>query len=188
MRVITWDLEIAEPVPQGRDGKLDWNVAKRGECGVSSVALYDTDTERFHVYDPLSMERCIDHLNKADLLVGFNSVEFDYPCLTGYTGLPVYPPHYDILQDIWDALGPGNRGHGVWGLGAVCERTLGLQKNFSGAGAPQLYAEGRYAELFDYNINDVHITRRLANYIHTNGCVLRPNGQSLKLRGPGSPC
>lgn len=185
MRVVTWDLEIAEPINEHKGG---WAAAKRGECGIASVVLYDTTTERYHVYDPFTMEACVAHLNAADLLVGFNSVEFDYPCILGYAGIPITTPHYDILQEIWRALADGSRGHGVWGLGKVCERALGLSKSGSGEGAPKLLEEGRYGELIDYNINDVHLTRKLANYIHEHGFVIRPDGKPLHLRGPGAPC
>lgn len=185
MRCVTFDLEIAEPISEHKDG---WAAAKRGECGVASVVCFDTITDRFHLYDPFNIENCIKHLNAADLIVSFNGIEFDVPCLSGYTGLAIHRPHYDILQDIWTSLGDGKRGHGVWGLGKCAERALGIGKSGSGESAPKLLHEGRIAELLDYNLNDVHLTRRLANYIHDHGSVPRPDGTPLRLKGPGVKC
>lgn len=184
-RVCTFDIEIAEPISAHKDG---WNAAKRGECGVACVVVYDTSTERPHIYDPFNIEHCVAHLNAADLIVSFNGIGFDVPCLSGYTGLAIHRPHYDILDDIWTSLGDGKRGHGVWGLGKVAERALGLAKSGTGEGAPSLLEQGRYAELIDYCINDVHLTRRLANYIHDHGSVPRPDGTPLRLKGPGVKC
>ncbi len=184
-RVCSFDLEISEPISAHKDG---WAAAKRGECGVSCVVVWDSQTERPHLYDPYNIEECIKHLNAADLLVSFNGVEFDIPCLMGYTGMAIHAPHYDILQDIWTSLAGEKRGHGMWGLGKVSERALGMGKSGGGESAPKLFHEGRSAELMDYCLNDVHMTRRLANYIHDHGSVPRPDGTPLRLKGPGVSC
>mgnify|MGYP001593743352 CR=1 FL=1 len=173
MGIICYDIEIAEEV-QG-----DWDAAKRGEKGVSSVVLYDSDTERYHLYDENTIDECMDHLNSADLLVGFNCEEFDKPCLQGYTGTLIIRPQFDILLSIWQALG-GRRTKG-WRLDNVCERTLNLRKNGNGESAPKLYAEGRFGELFDYNLNDVFLTRKLFNHIVAYGTVVGPDGLPLQL-------
>lgn len=185
MRVASFDLEISSSISEHRDG---WAAAKRGECGVASVVVFDSISDRFHLYDEFNIIDCVKHLNAADLIVSFNGQEFDVPCLSGYTSEAIYAPHYDILQDIWTSLGAEKRGKGMWGLGIVAERTLGLTKSGSGESAPALFEAGRMAELFDYNLNDVHMTRRLANYIHDHGSVVRPDGTPLKLTGPGVRC
>jgi DEAD/DEAH box helicase domain-containing protein len=183
VRVITWDVEIEIPVSEHREG---WAGAKRGECGISSVALYDTFTERFHLYDDITIVKCMEHLNSADLLVGWNSLDFDLPCITGFSGIRLEPPHYDMLHEVWEA--GAKREKGVWRLGATCLRTIGLDKSGTGEAAPELAQAGRYAELFDYNINDVHLTRRLANYVHEHGHLIGPSGKPLAIRSPGAPC
>lgn len=153
-----WDLEIAKPVKKERD----WDAAKCGKHGISSLVLYDNLTERYHLYDENTLERAADHLNSADLLVGFNNSEFDRPCFQGYTGLALLPPDYDLLAVVWSALGKRQTG---WRLGTICEHTLGEGKINHGASAPHLYAEGRFGELFDYNLHDVYLTRKLYNHI-----------------------
>src|SRR5689334_11647100 len=125
-----------------------------------------------------TLDDCIDHLNTADCIVGFNSVEFDIPCLEGASDRDITSLAYDILQDIWAALGEKTKGYG---LGAVCQRTLSIEKNGNGERAPKLYQEGRYAELIDYNIHDVHMTRKLANFIRTYGHIIDVEGNPLAL-------
>lgn len=172
MHILVWDLEVAKDV-QG-----DWDAAKRGEKGVSSLVVYDNDTERYHLYDDYTFDTCAEHLNSADLLVGFNSVDFDTPCFQGYTGHDIIVPQFDILQAIWQALGTHKGGYK---LGQVCDRTLNLQKNNHGESAHKLYAEGRFGELFDYNLNDVYLTRKLFNHIVAFGTIVKPDGSALQL-------
>ena len=85
-KVITWDIEIMIGPDEHPDG---WEGARRGECGVSCVSLYDTSTGRFHVYDEHDLEDCAAHLTSADLLVGFNTIEFDTPAFQGTVGIVV---------------------------------------------------------------------------------------------------
>lgn len=178
MGVITYDIEI-ERSPDDVVG--GWEAARRGDCGLASVALYDTRTERYHVYDVFTLDKCIDHLNSADLLVGFNSIEFDTPCLEAVAGQAIDVPQYDILQQVWKVTGGRRKGYG---LGPICERTLGIGKSGTGEHAPKLYQEGRYAELYDYNINDVHLTRQLYNHIAEHGWIIGTEKQKVKLWTP----
>lgn len=173
MSIIVYDLEIAEEV------KDDWEAARRGDKGVSSLVLWDSETERYHLYDDYTFEKAAEHLNSADLLVSFNGAEFDRPCFQGYTGYTITPKEFDILQAVWTALG-GRKMKG-WRLDNICDRTLGLRKNGNGASAPRLFAEGRYGELFDYNLNDVYLTRKLYNHIVDYGTVIGPDGTALNL-------
>lgn len=176
MRVITWDLEIQIDPEAHDDG---WDAARRGDCGISSVALYDTATGRFHVYDAHTIDDCVDHLNEADVLVGFNSIDFDTPCIEGYADRLLEPEQYDILHEIWSALN-WHKQKG-YSLDAVCERALQIGKAQKGKGAVRLFHEGRYAELIDYNINDVHLTRQLANYVFDHGHIIDVNGEFLEI-------
>lgn len=173
MHIIVWDLEIATPIKNN-----DWEAAKRGENGISSLVCYDNVSERYHLYDDFTFPQCVEHLNSADLLVGFNSLEFDTPCFQGYTGCTLVPPQFDILQAVWQALGSRKSG---WKLDAIAQRTINEGKSGTGESAPKLYAEGRFGELFDYNLNDVYITRKLYNHIVSFGTLTRPDGKPLQL-------
>jgi len=179
VRVITWDLEIAIPVDEVPGG---WEAVRQGGAGISTVCMYDTGTDRVHVYDEHDLEDAIVHLNEADLLVGYNSTGFDTPVIESITGYPINVDHYDILHQIWRALGSHRKGYK---LGEVSEGLQIGQKTDKGTSAPELYRQGRFGKLVDYCINDVALTRNLANWITDNGYILTPDHEHLVMDGPG---
>lgn len=179
MHLIVFDHEIAVPVEEV-EGK--WKAARKGECGVGCLVLYDSLTDRFHVYDASTIEQGIQHLNLADVLVGFNSLDFDTPALEGFSGIAITPTQYDILIEIKAALGTDfAKGYK---LNEVAKRTIERGKSGHGASAPILFKEGRHAELIDYCIADVALTRDLYRFIEENGYVITPGGDRLELTPP----
>jgi DEAD/DEAH box helicase domain-containing protein len=176
--VVTWDIEIQTNPEDCIDG---WDGARRGECGVSCVALFDTASGRMHIYDHHDLTECVEHLNTADLLVGFNTLEFDTPALESVVGSSILPDQYDILHEIWKANGKRFKGYR---LGDICER-MGLgSKNGEGARATDLFKQKRFGRLFDYCMNDVHLTRMLAQFINDHGHILSPDGLPLVMPRP----
>ena len=184
-RVITVDIEIAKPVESHPD---KWAGAMRGECGISSMVLFDTATMRYHVYMP---EICIEngvvavegldnlhvglkHLNEADIIVGWNNTGFDRRVIESLLG-KIDPIDYDLLTHIWKARG---REKG-WSLGPTAQRTLGINKTESGAHAPDLFQSGKIGRLVDYNISDVYITRMLVNHVVDGGHLIAPDGSEV---------
>lgn len=175
MHFVVFDTEIALPVESCPKG---WEGARRGDCGLSACVIWDSITQRYHIYDKFTLNDAIRHLESADLIVGFNSDNFDLPLLESmYKGAMQIPPSYDILQAVWDEIGK-KKGYK---LTDICERTLGLKKSGSGEFAPTLYKQGRFAELFDYCLNDVHITRMLFEHIRKEGYIIDTEGERLYL-------
>lgn len=190
MRVITLDIEVAEPVN-------DWDAAKRGECGISSLALYDTTDGKYTVYfprlrdldytasgEPLVvnydwLQFGIDHINRADVIVTWNGIGFDVPVLENVSGFAITPKHYDLLAEAW-SNGARKFGKG-WGLGPTAERTIGSAKSGTGEHAPKLFKEGRWGELISYNISDVTLTRDLANFVRENRYLIAPDGSEFPI-------
>jgi len=179
MSIITWDLEIAQPVEEVPGG---WDEVRKGGAGISAVCLYDTASERYHTYDEFDLDACVDHLNSADILVGFNSLGFDTPVLETLTGATLETEQYDILAEVWRALSTRQKGYK---LKDICERLNIGTKVRTGDSAPNLYRDGRFGKLFDYCINDVHLTRKLANWINTNGHILTPDHEPLSVNSLG---
>lgn len=173
VHLVAYDMEILRPIPEV-SGKPMWEVARAGKCGVASAVVFDNQTGRYHIYDQHMLEELVAHLNSADVCVGFNNIDFDKPAIEGTSGLKITSTQLDILQEIKKNF--RIKGHGLWGLGAICERTLGLSKSGNGASAPSLAAKGHWGELIDYNLNDVHLTRMLYNHIAEEGWVESPEG------------
>ncbi len=107
---------------------------------------------------------------KADRIIGFNSINFDVPALS-----PYLPSHWSKLKhfDILDSIKK------TWGkrmsLDSLAKATLGSKKNDSGENAIKYWNEGTresLAKLKKYCEMDVIITRDLYDYVLKNG-VLR---------------
>jgi len=178
-----------EEIPSG------WDGARRGEAGISCVCLYDTSTERYHVYaakpfdednemglwNRQDLDDCVSHLNSADLLIGFNTISFDTPALQAVSECDILPTQYDILAETWRALGNRRKG---FRLNELCLRHGLGQKSETGESAPKLYKSGRHGRLIDYCVNDVHLTLKLAQHIQRHGYIETPEGDQLVLRRP----
>lgn len=99
---------------------------------------------------------------KADRIIGFNSVGFDVPALSPY--LPSHwpkLPHFDILAEIKKI--EGRR----MSLNSLAKATLGTNKNDVGENAIAYWAEGSeesLAKLKKYCEMDVEITRDVYDF------------------------
>lgn len=162
-----------------------WDALKRGAGGITAICVYDSKTEQMYMYDEHTLEQCAEHLERATLVVGFNSEGFDVPVIEGLLKRKLrLRERYDILRKIWAALRAqgtalkGNRLHDV-GL-----RTVGRGKTGDGAHAPQLAKEGRWAELFQYCTEDVRLTHDIFKFIRRKGGVNDASGHLLNLGGP----
>lgn len=178
MHILTWDLEIAKPVESLPNG---WEDARSGGAGISCLVIYDNQTQRYHLYDSHTLDAAVDHLNSADLIVGFNTLGFDTGVVLGVTNRHITARQYDILHEIWAAIGRRLKGYK---LDDVAQRTIQLGKSGTGEFATALVAAKRWAELFDYCIGDVHITRLLFNHIVQHGWVYTPDMDTLFLDPP----
>jgi len=177
--LVVMDLEIKEAVDPN-DPKRDWAAARSGKLGVSVVCIYDYETDRYHFYDDFCLTEAVAHLESAECVVTFNGQEFDLPCLGGVFGRSIRPRgHYDILQEVWKALGRRVKGYG---LGPISERTLGLSKSGHGIHATDLWNENRVAELYTYCAADVHLTTCLFDHIMDTHTIVGMGGDKLCLR------
>lgn len=176
MSFIALDLEIKTSPLDHPEG---WAAARRGDCGVSAVCLYHSESGCYHLFDDHNLRDVIDFIREVDTVVTFNGADFDLPCLEGVLGEPLpINSQYDILQEIWAALGGRRKGYK---LDQVCQRTLGFGKMGNGEFATVLYARGRFAELFTYCMHDVYLTQTLFEHIMATGCITDVNGDKLQL-------
>ncbi|MGA3291951.1 MAG: ribonuclease H-like domain-containing protein [Candidatus Microgenomates bacterium] len=103
---------------------------------------------------------------KADRIIGFNSINFDVPALSPY--LPPHWPklkHFDILNEIKKVEGKR------MSLNSLAKATLGTKKNDSGDNAIKYWAEGTpesLAKLKKYCEMDVAITRDIYDHAMKN--------------------
>lgn len=130
-----------------------WN--KKAEMGMSLGVTYSTRLGEYRIYPEKRVNDLVAQLMRADLVVGFNVVGFDYEVLMGYTtyDLPHLCPTLDMLVEIDKKLG-----HRL-SLDAVASASLGVGKTGDGLDAIRWWREGKLLEIAEYCCFDVKCTK-----------------------------
>lgn len=123
---------------------------------VSVAVLLDVAAGEILTYTEADVEAMIEQLSGADLVVGFNILDFDYQVLRAYSPVDFSSWNtFDILKDIRDRLG-----HRL-SLDSLATATLETPKSADGLDAIRWYREGKIEKIIDYCTSDVNITFRL---------------------------
>ena len=143
------------------------------DMGMSVGVVWDSSDSKFHVYLEHQTPQLIQHLRKADLIVGFNHVQFDLRVLAGSksTGIErqqlylelLSLNHFDILSELKKILGHRLR------LESVARPTLQEGKSADGLQALAWFKEGRMDKIIEYCKQDVDVTRRLHEHALRHG-------------------
>ena len=128
---------------------------RKRDMGMSIGVTYSTRLGEYRIYTEKNVQNLIDQLVRADLVVGYNVVNFDYEVLMGYTilDLPDRCLTLDLLVDLEKSLG-----HRV-GLDSVANATLGVGKTGDGLDAIRWWREGRLIDIAEYCCFDVKCTK-----------------------------
>lgn len=133
------------------------------KLGVSIAGVYYRDTkageEWLRGYREEEFPAMFKVFESVDLLVGYNSIQFDMPALSPYyVGDLLSLPNLDIMLELEKELSyrPG--------LDAVAKETLGVQKIGKGLDALRYYHDGEWDKLTKYCLRDVEVTRDLYDY------------------------
>jgi DEAD/DEAH box helicase domain-containing protein len=159
MRVVTFDIETTGAVTA-----LSRNDLSRLE--ISIVGIHDSETNEYTTYAKEEFPKLWPILEKADMLVGFNSDSFDIPVLNKY-----YPgdlskiKSLDLLVEVHNVLGRRIR------LQSLAEATLKRGKGGDGLKAIEWWAQGESEKVRKYCLEDVRITRDLFDYALKNGVL-----------------
>ncbi len=137
-----------------------WN--RKGDMRMSLGVVFSTTTRSYQVFSEARVQELIDRLRRADLVVGFNVLNFDYQVLMGYTILDLVHelPTADLMVDMEQRLG-----HRL-ALDSIANATLGVQKIAAGLDAIRWWREGRLMEIAEYCCFDVKVTK----LVHEHGC------------------
>lgn len=144
-------------------------------CGV----LYSSVTNEFETYFEKDMVRLIERLANAKLVVGFNTIGFDYQVLSGYCDFDFRRlPSLDLLVDLYRQIGVRVS------LDSVAGETLGETKSADGLQALSWWKEGRLEEIAAYCRQDVLVTKNIYCFGRENGFVRyrRKNGVRGKVK------
>lgn len=174
MRLIFFDLETRKHAEDlcPHDVDLGWDRLRRGEGGVSSLTLWDSQDRWLHFYDDHTMQAAARHLEYADVLVGYSSARFDVPVVEGIVGRRLaLRRHVDLYEEV--AAAAAQRGmfgtKGDCTLDTLSKKNIGRGKINHGSHAKELAEQGRWAELFNYCADDVQLTRDLFRHACEHG-------------------
>ncbi len=171
-RVVYFDLETIKSAQEVGG----WSyLSKMGmACGV----CFDSIDNEYKVYEEKDVQALIDHLQRADLVVGFNHIRFDYPVLSGYTKFNFSKLNsFDILEDVSIRLG-----HRIK-LDALVQATLNEKKSADGLQSLQWVKEGKMDLVKEYCVQDVKVTKDLFLFGVENGYVFyKQSGQNTSMQ------
>lgn len=174
-KIAVFDAEIKKRIEDCSNG---WN--SHDEMGISVLCMFDYHSMRYRVFDEKNAPEALAILSTYDLVVGFNTVGFDWKLVDATWGkVPDRKSrNFDILREIWLSLNlnPDKfepRTHGGFKLDDVAWDTIRMRKTGNGAIAPLLFQEGRTAELVDYCLEDVRIERTLFEFVAEHDFCVR---------------
>ena len=134
-----------------------WNHIDR--MGMSVGVTYSTARGDYAIYGEGQVDDLITELQRADLVVGFNHIRFDYQVLHGYTPLDLRQiPSLDMLIEIQNTLNHRLK------LDSIAHATFGVEKIADGLQALDWFKEGRLADIAEYCCFDVKITKLVHEY------------------------
>lgn len=134
-----------------------WNHISR--MGMSIGVTYSTARGDYQIYGENRVDDLIRELQRADLVVGFNNLRFDYEVLHGYTALDLRQlPTLDMLVELQNKLQ-----HRL-SLDSIATATFGVEKTAEGLQAIHWFREGKLLEIAEYCCYDVKLTRLIHEY------------------------
>jgi DEAD/DEAH box helicase domain-containing protein len=130
------------------------------EMQMSVGVTYSTARGEYRIYGEKQVNDLIEELRRADLVVGYNNLRFDFPVLQGHNEFFDYEqiPTLDMLVEVQGSL------QRRLSLDAIATATLGVEKTSEGLQAIRWYREGRLMEIAEYCCYDVKITRMVHEY------------------------
>jgi DEAD/DEAH box helicase domain-containing protein len=134
-----------------------WN--KISQMGMSVGVTFSTARNEYRIYAEKQVDELIRQLQRADLVVGFNNLRFDYEVLHGYTPFDLRQlPTLDLLVELQK-----NLPHRL-SLDAIATATLQVEKTADGMQAIRWFREGKLLEIAEYCCYDVKITKLVHEY------------------------
>lgn len=159
MRKIVFDIETSNQFS-------DVGSSDPTALDISVVCIHDSETDEYLHFLQEDLPKLWPILEKADMLIGFNSDHFDVPLLNKYyPGDLTYIKSLDLLKEIHKSLGRRIK------LDTIAEATLGENKSGHGLQALKWWRDGEKQKVIDYCIQDVKVTKNIYDYAVKHGKV-----------------
>src|SRR6266700_5132799 len=151
--IVYFDLETQKSA----DEVGGWDQINR--MGMSVGVTYSTARGEYEIYAEKRVDELITELRRADLIVGFNHLRFDYEVLHGYTTFDLRQlPTLDLMVAIQPTLQ-----HRL-SLDSIVTATFGVEKTSEGMQAIHWFREGKLVEIAEYCCYDVKLTKLVHEY------------------------
>src|SRR4029077_8846678 len=151
--IVYFDLETQKSADEV--GGWD-NIA---QIGMSIGGTFSTANGEYKIYHEKSVGELITDLQRADLVIGFNNLRFDYEVLHGYTSFDLTQlPTLDMLVVLSEKLG-----HRL-SLDSIATATFEVEKTAEGLQAIRWFKEGKLLHIAEYCCYDVKLTRLVHEY------------------------
>ena len=158
LRRITFDIETA--------GSFSGGLPDPTVLELTVVGIHDSETNEFSSYLKEELPTLWPILERADLLVGYNSDHFDIPILNKYySGDLSKIKSVDLLKEIKQVLNRRLK------LDNVAEATLGQKKIGNGLEAVAWWEAGEVEKVRKYCLDDVRLTLELYEYAKKHGML-----------------
>jgi DEAD/DEAH box helicase domain-containing protein len=173
--VVYFDLETQKSA----DEVGGWDKIR--DMRMSVGVTYHAGRGEYRVYDEREVDNLLNELQRADLIVGYNNLGFDYEVLHAYTILDLRQlPTLDMLVEIKKTLP-----HRL-SLDSIAHATMGVEKTSEGMQAIRWFKEGKLMEIAEYCCYDVKITRLVHEYGTRHRQLFYTNKFGAKLSVPVS--
>jgi len=142
---------------------------------LACVCIHDSNTDAYTSYFEEDLPKLWPIIEKADLLIGYNSDHFDIPLLNKY-----YPgdltaiKSVDLMKEIKKPLGRRIK------LDHVASATIGDHKIADGKLANVWWRQGEKQKVVDYCLDDVRITKAIYDHALKHGKVKYPDGKMIR--------
>lgn len=145
--------------------------------GMSVAVIYDSVSNKYEYYEERDVKNLLLKLDSADMVVGYNVIDFDYKVLSAYAGKKLNFNTYDLLKEIFKSTNVRIS------LKDIAKVNLGDQKLADGVQAVQWYKDGDMEKLKTYCQKDVELVRDLYNLLIKQGFLLcQLNGNTVKIK------
>ena len=154
-KIVYFDLETQKSAEEVGG----WSHISRMRMSVG--VTYSTAQGEYQIFGEKQVDDLIRNLQRAEMIVGFNILRFDYEVLHGYTTLDLRQlPTLDLMIDLQNKLQ-----HRL-SLDSIATATFGVEKTAEGMQAILWYREGKLMEIAEYCCYDVKLTKM----VHEYGC------------------
>lgn len=201
MKRIVFDIETQKLFSEIKNKNNIWDLL------MSTCVTYCFEDDEYKFWTYLTKDSLLEYLN-GNMLIGFNSINFDLRVLLGpdtviHDDFTVSSQsknfkcsNYDIYLNVHRAISNSStyssviefmkknrQAPGLYSLDGIAISTLGnsIKKNGKGELAPDLFKAKKVVELFQYNLQDVRVTKKVYEFILRYKYVVNGNYDIIKL-------